>query len=280
MSLRSRSQTIAVEILDPRELDIPNVGMVLLQDPETGELRELNTGDRRVRRRYAAAARMQRERNRRAFRRAGVGHLLLRTDRDWVSDTARFALQAPPSGRPTAHRRPRGSRGDVSRAGTALAALLLIPALVVLYVALQRRRGQYAVRFTNLSLLDTVAPRRVNWRQHVAVLLAMLTLAGAVVLFAKPSWPHQGAAAGIGHRRPDHGHLAVHGGHRCQPGPDHGGEEGREAVPLASCPDDVQGRPRDVRPATPGRGRTADTGPQAGERRDRRPAPAGVHRNG
>ncbi len=65
--------------------------------------------------------------------------------------------------------------------------LLLVPALVVLYVVLQRRKSHYAVRFTNLSLLDTVAPRRVSWRQHVAVVLAMLTLAGAVVLFAKPS---------------------------------------------------------------------------------------------
>jgi uncharacterized protein (DUF58 family) len=91
--LASRNQTIAVEILDPRELDIPNVGVVLLQDPETGELRELNTGDRRVRQRYSAAARMQRERNRRALRRAGIGHLVLRTDRDWVGDTARFALK-------------------------------------------------------------------------------------------------------------------------------------------------------------------------------------------
>lgn len=91
--LAKRNQTIAVEILDPRELDIPNVGVVLLQDPETGELRELNTSDRRVRERYAAVARMQRERNRRAFRRAGIAHLLLRTDRDWVGDTARFALK-------------------------------------------------------------------------------------------------------------------------------------------------------------------------------------------
>ncbi len=91
--LAKRNQTIAVEILDPRELDIPNVGVVLLQNPETGELRELNTGDRRVRRRYSEAARRQRERNRRSLRRAGVGHLLLRTDRDWVGDTARFALK-------------------------------------------------------------------------------------------------------------------------------------------------------------------------------------------
>ncbi len=105
--LAIRSQTIAVEVLDPRELDIPNVGVVLLKDPETGQLRELNTGDRRVRRRYAAAARLQRERNRRSLRRAGVAHLVLRTDRDWVTDTARFAvrhqraaarLHTPPAG--------------------------------------------------------------------------------------------------------------------------------------------------------------------------------------
>ncbi len=65
--------------------------------------------------------------------------------------------------------------------------LLLVPALVVLYVLLQYRRSHYAVRFTNVALLDTVIPRRVNWRQHLAVALALVTLAFAVVLFAKPS---------------------------------------------------------------------------------------------
>jgi len=65
--------------------------------------------------------------------------------------------------------------------------LLLIPVLVGVYVLLQYRKGHYAVRFTNLALLDTVVPRRVSWRQHAAVGLAMLTLAFAIVLFAKPS---------------------------------------------------------------------------------------------
>lgn len=65
--------------------------------------------------------------------------------------------------------------------------LLLIPVLVGVYVVLQYRKGSYAVRFTNLALLDTVVPRRVSWRQHAAVALAMLTLAFAIVLFAKPS---------------------------------------------------------------------------------------------
>lgn len=65
--------------------------------------------------------------------------------------------------------------------------LLLVPALVAGYVLLQQRRGRYAVRFTNLDLLDSVAPRRAQWRQHVAVALALLTLASTIVLFARPA---------------------------------------------------------------------------------------------
>ncbi|MBA3309411.1 MAG: VWA domain-containing protein [Nocardioidaceae bacterium] len=65
--------------------------------------------------------------------------------------------------------------------------LVLVPLLVVLYVLLQYRKRHYAVRFTNMALLDAVVPRRISWRQHGAVALAMLTLAFAVVLFAKPS---------------------------------------------------------------------------------------------
>jgi uncharacterized protein (DUF58 family) len=92
-ALAARNQTIAIEIVDPRELDLPDVGVVLLSDPETGEIRELNTGSRKVRERYSTAARMQRERNARSLRRAGIAHLVLRTDGDWVTETARFALK-------------------------------------------------------------------------------------------------------------------------------------------------------------------------------------------
>jgi uncharacterized protein (DUF58 family) len=90
--LSSRHQVLAVEIVDPRELDLPNVGTVALTDPETGEVRELNTGRRAIRQAYSRAARLQRERTRHALRRAGVAHLVLRTDSDWIADTARFAL--------------------------------------------------------------------------------------------------------------------------------------------------------------------------------------------
>ncbi|WP_341719489.1 DUF58 domain-containing protein [Micromonospora sp. FIMYZ51] len=87
--LTVRHQVLAVEITDPRELELPDVGLITLADPETGEHREVWTGDRRLRERYAAAAAAQREQVRHALRRAGATHLALRTDRDWAADIVR-----------------------------------------------------------------------------------------------------------------------------------------------------------------------------------------------
>ncbi|MCW2917961.1 MAG: hypothetical protein JWN52_6029 [Actinomycetia bacterium] len=90
--LAARHQVLAVEIIDPRELDLPNVGLVHLADPETGAVHEVMLSPR-VRAAYARAAAAQRERTRQALRRCGVSHLVLRTDQDWVTDVARFALR-------------------------------------------------------------------------------------------------------------------------------------------------------------------------------------------
>ncbi|MQA88509.1 MAG: DUF58 domain-containing protein [Streptosporangiales bacterium] len=90
--LATRHQVLAVEIVDPRELELPDVGLVTVVDPETGEAQDVYP-TKRVRERYAAAARAQREGTRRALRRCGAQHLVLRTDRDWVDDIARWVLQ-------------------------------------------------------------------------------------------------------------------------------------------------------------------------------------------
>jgi uncharacterized protein (DUF58 family) len=90
--LSTRHHVIAIEVIDPRELDIPDVGTILMRDAESGQVRELHTSSRRVRATYAAAARLQRERTARAMRRSGVSHLVLRTDRPWLTEFARFAL--------------------------------------------------------------------------------------------------------------------------------------------------------------------------------------------
>jgi uncharacterized protein (DUF58 family) len=80
---------LAVEVVDPRELELPDIGLVTVIDPETGRRREVSTGDRRLRQRYATAAAGQRELVRQALRRAGAAHLCLRTDRDWTADVVR-----------------------------------------------------------------------------------------------------------------------------------------------------------------------------------------------
>jgi Ca-activated chloride channel family protein len=64
--------------------------------------------------------------------------------------------------------------------------LLLIPVVVAAYILLQRRRSQYALRFTNVALLDRVAPRQPQWRRHVAVVLGLLGAMACIVAFAQP----------------------------------------------------------------------------------------------
>jgi uncharacterized protein (DUF58 family) len=87
--LAQRHQVIAVEVVDPRELTLPNVGVLTVIDPETGRRREVSTASRRVRTRFATAAATQKAEVKAAIRRTGAAHLPLRTDRDWVADIVR-----------------------------------------------------------------------------------------------------------------------------------------------------------------------------------------------
>jgi len=70
---------------------------------------------------------------------------------------------------------------------TRLWLLLGVAALGISYVILQSRRKTYAVRFTNLALLDSVAPKQPGWRRHIPAALMLLALAGMVGAFAKPA---------------------------------------------------------------------------------------------
>lgn len=90
--LAHRHETLAVEVLDPRELELPDVGVLRLVDPRTGELREVQTANPKLRARYAAAAAEQRGVIATKLRQAGVDHLQLRTDSDWLLDLVRFVV--------------------------------------------------------------------------------------------------------------------------------------------------------------------------------------------
>lgn len=90
--LTARQQVLAVEVIDPRELELPDVGVLTLVDAETGRRREVSTASRRTRDRYAEAAATQREGIRAALRRAGAGHMQLRTDQDWLREVVRYVV--------------------------------------------------------------------------------------------------------------------------------------------------------------------------------------------
>lgn len=67
-----------------------------------------------------------------------------------------------------------------------LFALLLVPLLALLYVAVQRRRARYAVRFTNVNLLANVVAQRPAWRRHVPPLVFLLALGALGLAIARP----------------------------------------------------------------------------------------------
>ena len=91
-SLADRHQLLAVEVLDPRELELPAAGLMTFVDPETGNELEVQTSASGVRRDYAAAAAAQRARIASSLRHAGAAQLQLRTDRDWINDVVRFVI--------------------------------------------------------------------------------------------------------------------------------------------------------------------------------------------
>jgi len=89
-ALGQRHEVVCVEIVDRRELELPDVGYLTLVDPETGDVLEVQSASRRVRRRFAEAAAAQRAEVAGTVRAAGADHLVLRTDRDWLRDVVTF----------------------------------------------------------------------------------------------------------------------------------------------------------------------------------------------
>jgi uncharacterized protein (DUF58 family) len=91
--LAARHDLVVAHVSDPREDDIPPVGLLTVVDPETGELHEVQTASRRFRSRYAAAAEERRQSVTSGVRSAGAGYLEVSTDRDWMVDVVKFVVQ-------------------------------------------------------------------------------------------------------------------------------------------------------------------------------------------
>jgi uncharacterized protein (DUF58 family) len=90
VQLCARCEVIVIEIRDPREMELVDVGHLRLVDPETGRHLEVNTSSRKLRTRFSTAAAVDRDDVARMIRDAGARHIVLSTEGSWLGDLARF----------------------------------------------------------------------------------------------------------------------------------------------------------------------------------------------
>jgi uncharacterized protein (DUF58 family) len=85
-----RHDVVAVQVTDPRELELPALGRLVLEDAETGEIVEVSTGDARKRDAFAERQAKAQADMARLFRTAGIDSIQLRTDQPYMFTLAKF----------------------------------------------------------------------------------------------------------------------------------------------------------------------------------------------
>lgn len=85
-----RHDIVAVTITDPREVEMPDVGLIELEDAETGEIIVLDTSSPEVRSQFAATTRAQAENREKLFRTRHVDYIDIRTDKPYIEPLIRF----------------------------------------------------------------------------------------------------------------------------------------------------------------------------------------------
>ena len=91
--LNQRHEVLAIRLWDPREVELPDVGMIMMEDAETGEQLFVDTHDPKFRKRFFEVAQRREDELKTAFKRAGVDALSLSTEEDLVRAIVRFAKQ-------------------------------------------------------------------------------------------------------------------------------------------------------------------------------------------
>jgi uncharacterized protein (DUF58 family) len=90
LQLMSRHEVLAIEVRDPREQELPDVGELWLVDPETGRQVRFDTRSASLRERFATAAAEERSGVARVLSALGVPHVVLSTSGDWLRPLAAF----------------------------------------------------------------------------------------------------------------------------------------------------------------------------------------------
>ena len=89
--LNARHEVLAIRLWDPREIELPDVGPIIMEDAETGEQLYVDTHDKKFRQRFQAAAQEREAALNDILKRAGVSALSLSTEEDLVRAIVRFA---------------------------------------------------------------------------------------------------------------------------------------------------------------------------------------------
>lgn len=90
--LVQKHETLAIRLFDPREIDLPDLGLVVMEDSETGEQMYIDTSDKKFRQRFKQAAQKREYEMNVHFKRAGVDVLQISTEDDIVREIVRFAM--------------------------------------------------------------------------------------------------------------------------------------------------------------------------------------------
>jgi uncharacterized protein (DUF58 family) len=91
--LNQRHEVLAIRLWDPREVELPDIGVLVMEDAETGEQLLVDTHDRKFRQRFHEAALQREAALSESFKHAGVDALSLSTEEDLVRAIVRFAQQ-------------------------------------------------------------------------------------------------------------------------------------------------------------------------------------------
>ena len=89
--LNQHHEVLAVRLWDPGEIELPDIGPIVMEDAETGEQLYVDTHDRKFRKAFQETAQKREAALKQAFKQAGVDALSLSTDEDLVRAIVRFA---------------------------------------------------------------------------------------------------------------------------------------------------------------------------------------------
>jgi uncharacterized protein (DUF58 family) len=97
--LSQRHDVVAISVEDPREQELPDIGVARFVDPESGATIAVDTSDRAVREHFARTVSARRDARQRLFRRLAVDEIAVRTDRSYVEPLLRFFRMRETRGR-------------------------------------------------------------------------------------------------------------------------------------------------------------------------------------